>query len=426
MKSLNQGGNPTPPPDLTNRNEMVHDYLNNHLPPNVTLSPHMLMGGAGQPDEYKSLLGATAAASSVIAPNIQVKPSDSMFPASMPSLPMSVPSSQPPSLLPPPPPPPLPPPINIASLLNDLKEIEVIQGGESPPLTASLVDDKDACVNPRRLKANDIDLVDKISVGQFSSVWKAKCRRREDNNLQVKVNNNNDDDSVAEYAVKVFAGHQKSAWANEKDIYNLLSTTNEFILTYYGSDIYEKEPPGLGGGGGGGMMSSTQFPFSNFGSINLNNEFWIITEYHPCGSLYDYLKVNRLTWPQMVQMANSILEGLAYLHSEAQVTPQTASYAAFYDPLTGSSTLPVPPIIAASSSSSASSSAGGKTFAIAHRDLKSKNILVKRDCQTCCIADFGLALKLSSSSKLSSAEIRSKVKRFLKFLKFIFVLNLSF
>lgn len=156
---------------------------------------------------------------------------------------------------------------------------------------------------------------------------------------------------------------------------------------------------------------SPHFPFSNVGSINLNNEYWIITEYHPCGSLYDYLKVHKLSWPQMVRLANSILEGLAYLHSEQVI--QAPAYHSFYDPLTGSSTLPLPPIIAAmpssSSASSSSSSGNGKTFAIAHRDLKSKNILVKRDCQTCCIADFGLALKLSSSSKLSSAEIRSKV-----------------
>lgn len=228
MKSTNQGGNPTPPPDLTHRNDMVHDYLNNRLPPNVTLSPHMMQQQQQQQsqqqpqDEYKSLLDATAAASSVVAPNVQVKPSDSVFP-SMAPMPMSHHHA---------PAPPLPPPINIASLLNDLKEIEVIQSGESPPLTGYLDGDhKDACVNPRRLKTTDIDLIEKISIGQFSSVWKGKCRRQE---------RKEGDLDVAEYAVKVFAGHQKSAWVNERDIYNLLSTTNEFILAYYGSDVHEK------------------------------------------------------------------------------------------------------------------------------------------------------------------------------------------
>jgi activin receptor type-2B len=74
----------------------------------------------------------------------------------------------------------------------------------------------------------------------------------------------------------------------------------------------------------------------------------------------------------MIDMCQSILEGLAFLHGEL------IDY-------------------------------GKKTYAIAHRDLKSKNILVKNDGRTCCIGDFGLALKLNNSNKLSSAEIRSKV-----------------
>lgn len=37
--------------------------------------------------------------------------------------------------------------------------------------------------------------------------------------------------------------------------------------------------------------------------------------------------------------------------------------------------------------------------AIAHRDIKSKNILVKRNGE-CCIADFGLAVKYLSDTKV--------------------------
>jgi len=66
----------------------------------------------------------------------------------------------------------------------------------------------------------------------------------------------------------------------------------------------------------------------------------------------------------MVSLASSFFEGLAFLHSEN---------------------------------------------AIAHRDLKSKNILVKSDGHTCCIGDFGLALKLQNKNTMSSAELRSKV-----------------
>ena len=45
--------------------------------------------------------------------------------------------------------------------------------------------------------------------------------------------------------------------------------------------------------------------------------------------------------------------------------------------------------------------------AIAHRDLKSKNILVKKD-MTCCISDFGLAIKFDGMN-LSLSEAKGQV-----------------
>jgi serine/threonine protein kinase len=159
-------------------------------------------------------------------------------------------------------------------------------------------------------------------------------------------------DAPPEYAVKVFAGCHKDPWSNEKDIYNALASTNPNILKYFGSDVHE-------------------LPSTSYSQSLLNSEFWIMTEFHPCGSLYDFLKANWLTWPQMVRILNSFLEGLTYLHSE--------------------------------------NAEMGKKFTIAHRDLKSKNILMRSDGQSCCIGDFGLALKLNNSNKLFNAEIRSKV-----------------
>jgi serine/threonine protein kinase len=56
--------------------------------------------------------------------------------------------------------------------------------------------------------------------------------------------------------------------------------------------------------------------------------------------------------------------------------------------------------------------------AIAHRDLKSKNILVKSNL-TCCIADFGLSVTYESSSKhvdtgdLQAENIRVGTKRYM-------------
>ncbi|RLV90842.1 hypothetical protein DV515_00014299 [Chloebia gouldiae] len=80
-------------------------------------------------------------------------------------------------------------------------------------------------------------------------------------------------------------------------------------------------------------------------------QLWLVSEYHEQGSLFDYLNRGTVTVQGMVRLALSVASGLAHLHME------------------------IP--------------------AIAHRDLKSKNILVKRN-ETCAIADLGLAVKHDS------------------------------
>lgn len=83
----------------------------------------------------------------------------------------------------------------------------------------------------------------------------------------------------------------------------------------------------------------------------------LITDYHELGSLHDYLQISVLNSQKLHMLAYSLASGLAHLHTEIFGTP-------------------------------------GKP-AIAHRDIKSKNILVKRNGQ-CAIADFGLAVKYIS------------------------------
>ncbi|XP_068051152.1 activin receptor type-1C [Anomalospiza imberbis] len=86
-------------------------------------------------------------------------------------------------------------------------------------------------------------------------------------------------------------------------------------------------------------------------------QLWLVSEYHEQGSLFDYLNRGTVTVQGMVRLALSVASGLAHLHMEIVGTQ-------------------------------------GKP-AIAHRDLKSKNILVKRN-ETCAIADLGLAVKHDS------------------------------
>ncbi|CAL8389387.1 unnamed protein product [Gadus morhua 'NCC'] len=95
------------------------------------------------------------------------------------------------------------------------------------------------------------------------------------------------------------------------------------------------------------------FIASDMTSRNSSTQLWLITHYHEMGSLYDYLQLSTLDAGGCLRMALSIASGLAHLHVEIFGTQ-------------------------------------GKS-AIAHRDLKSKNILVNKTGQ-CCIADLGLAV----------------------------------
>lgn len=83
-------------------------------------------------------------------------------------------------------------------------------------------------------------------------------------------------------------------------------------------------------------------------------QLWLITEYHQLGSLFDHLNRTTVTVPILTRMTLSIAGGLSHLHMAIMGTQ-------------------------------------GKP-GIAHRDLKSKNVLVKNNL-TCCIADLGLAVK---------------------------------
>ncbi|XP_017143445.1 activin receptor type-2B [Drosophila miranda] len=128
-------------------------------------------------------------------------------------------------------------------------------------------------------------------------------------------------------AVKIFRMQEKESWTTENEIYKLPRMSHPNILEFLGVEKHMDKP-----------------------------EYWLISTYQHNGSLCDYLKSHTITWLELVRIAESMANGLAHLHEEIPA-----------------------------------SKADGLKPSIAHRDFKSKNVLLKGDL-TACIADFGLAM----------------------------------
>lgn len=130
-------------------------------------------------------------------------------------------------------------------------------------------------------------------------------------------------------AVKIFPSHNKQFFLNEKDIYSVSLMDSPYLLEYYGSD--ERR------------------------TLDDSIEYLLVLSLAPLGCLQDWLKENTMTFSVFISMARSVTRGLAHLHTEL---------------IQGDMRKP----------------------AICHRDLNSRNVLVKADL-TCIICDFGFAMK---------------------------------
>ncbi|XP_076820246.1 TGF-beta receptor type-2-like isoform X1 [Clavelina lepadiformis] len=143
-------------------------------------------------------------------------------------------------------------------------------------------------------------------------------------------------------SVKVFRLRNYGAWRQEKDMLTESWMRHDNIIEFYASEQR---------------------------TVKGRLQYWLVTAYYQQGSLAEFLRSHILGWLQFCDMAISIANGLAYLHVERD-------------------------------------SAGRAKIPIAHRDVKSCNILVKDDCRSCVLADFGLSLKLDpelSRDELSNA-----------------------
>ena len=104
-----------------------------------------------------------------------------------------------------------------------------------------------------------------------------------------------------------------------------------------------------------------------------DSELWFVMDYYPNGSLYDFLRTHTLDLQTLCDLSSSVASGLAHLHGEIVINQVVVKPS------------------------------------VAHRDLKSKNILVKPD-GTCAIGDFGLALTFSSTDVEGDKDNQGQVR----------------
>jgi len=144
-------------------------------------------------------------------------------------------------------------------------------------------------------------------------------------------------------AVKIFNTRDEDSFKRETRIYNTYTLHHPNILQYIGTDV---------------------------ASINSSTHMLLVTQYHERGSLFDYLNRDdiSLTTDMAYKLIRSALAGLVHLHTEMYAT---ATFQHFHRP------------------------------AIAHRDIKSKNILINK-ANECVLADFGLAV---SQEELPTLEL---------------------
>lgn len=135
-------------------------------------------------------------------------------------------------------------------------------------------------------------------------------------------------------AVKVFPTEEYASWQNERSIFSDANLEHENVVQF----LTAEERGTLG---------------------SAHCQYWLVMAYHGMGNLQDFLSGEVLSWTELCAMASSVAQGVAHLHSDT--TPH-----------------------------------GVPKVPVAHRDLKSSNIVVKSRRQ-CALCDFGLALRLDLS-----------------------------
>ncbi|VDL24457.1 unnamed protein product [Hymenolepis diminuta] len=207
--------------------------------------------------------------------------------------------------------------------------------------------------------------VRRCSRGRFGEVWLGHMTKVDGDN-----NGDNADSKTREVAIKVFPDAERKSWETELELYRLPRIKHPNILHFIGIDKVTRDPSEEGDDQDRTGGSST----SGCGPLT---EYWLVTDYLAHGSVYDYIHSSELSWGQMLWIAMGMARGLSYLHTEL---PCTATQ------------YPKP--------------------SIAHRDFKSRNVLLKADL-TPCISDLGLATRLETGRGFGDAHLQVGTARYM-------------
>lgn len=181
-------------------------------------------------------------------------------------------------------------------------------------------------------------------------------------------------------AVKIFPAQHRQYFVNERNIYSLALMDSPSLLEYYGklvNGLVRISSIRLMGLVKWGVFLGSD----TRRTMNDQVEHLLILSLAPHGCLQDWLIENSCSFATFTRMAKSVIRGLSHLHTEMRV-PGGGGGA-------GESEKPC----------------------VCHRDLNTRNILVKAD-GSCCIADFGFALKMYGSryewkGEIAQAETKS-------------------
>ncbi|XP_076824977.1 activin receptor type-2B-like [Clavelina lepadiformis] len=155
-------------------------------------------------------------------------------------------------------------------------------------------------------------------------------------------------------AVKIFYAQDKQSWLNEQEILN--------------TDLVYKHPNVLHIIGAASRR------------VGVETELWLITDFHELGSLADFLKVQTMSLSDALKFSETMAIGLSFLHE---------------DILCGSKP-----------------NQNECKPAIAHRDFKSKNVLITGD-MSAVIADFGLAAKFEPGESTGESHGQVGTRRYM-------------